>query len=236
MIGEEDYINQFSLTYSFVRNRCGTLADTNRQVFDRVLKCFKAQGIAILTDQEGNIETTRPLGVVGLLRMFESFLEQDSGTPKHRIIPRGNRYPQRPFIWRMASSIIHKHTNQAAEPASIIQDNLDPTERDLLSHIEQHRESCLSQFLKRNGAAGQRFRNLRRDRLVLHDESANSNRINGMAGNILASELAPVEPVPRELPGSPYRFCNQTAPGCFHFPCSCRATTPPPSSSSSPVL
>lgn len=233
LIGEEDYDNQFSSTYEFVRNTCGRLESTNRQVFDRVIKCFRDKDIAILTAMQGSIDTLRPLGVVGLLRMFESFLEHDTGTANHRVIPRGNRYPQRPFLWRMASSIRHTHNSQAEEAASIVQNNSDPTERDLILRIKEHRESSLSRFLERNNAAGDRFRTLRRERLILHGEGANSDRITNNAGNTLPGEIAHVEASPRELPAWPSRSPTQTAVGCFHPPCSCRATTPPASSSSS---
>jgi hypothetical protein len=251
-IGEKDYTDQLSSTYNFVRNRCSALEDINRQVFDRLLKCFKAKSIFILIDQEANIERLRPLGVVGLLRKFESFLERDAEAPKPRGIPPGNRYPQRPFIWRMASSIKHKRNSQATGPTSI-QDDLDPTERDLLSQINEHCESSLSQLLERNGDAGRRFQNLRRHRLLLHDESPNSNRTSGITGNTSLPEITPVAPpLSRELPGSPTQFYNQTAPGCIHcsglfrssgcfrsqgsfhspgafrLPCSCRPATPPP--------
>lgn len=199
IVGEEDYSKELSSTYNFVRNRCGKLEGTNRQVFDRVVKCFKARGIAILTDQEGNNDIISQLGVVGLLRLFESFLEANAGTPTHRSIPRGHRYPQRPFIWRMASNIVrHRHKNQAAESASTIQDNLDDfTERGLLSRIEEYCESSLSRFLVRNPAAGRRFRQLREDRLVLH-ENANPNTI--WPGNTSPHGTDPIQSPAQELP------------------------------------
>lgn len=201
MIGESDYAGQLSSTYDFVRNTCCELVETDPQVSNRIRKCFKARSIAILEVKERNIEIVRPLGVVGLLRMFESFLEQDAGTLKRGVIPKSNRYSTRPFLWRMASGIRHKRNNQAAEPETLTQESLGFTEHGLLLQIEQHRESSLSRFLERNGAAGLRFQNLRRGRLVLPDEIANPDRINGTAGNVLLPQIAPVGSLSRELPG-----------------------------------
>ncbi|KAF7504856.1 hypothetical protein GJ744_001654 [Endocarpon pusillum] len=245
IVGERDYTDQFSATYDFVRNSCGELPNKNQQVFDRLLKRFKEKDIIITSDQEANIRTLRPLGIVGLLRMFESFLEQDAQLPKPRGTTLGNRL-HRPLLSRMVSSIKHKRNSQAAEPTSI-QDSLDPTERDLLSYIKEHREFSLSRFLERNRDAGQRFRNLRSDNLLLD------------ARNTWLPQIPPVGSFHRELDGAQRELHNQTAPGsprysgyfhtpgCFQYPscihspgslyspesfrtsCTCRPATPPPS-------
>ncbi len=150
--------------------------------------------------------------------MFEGFLEQDAEAPNYRAIYPSYRYPRRPLISRVVSGIRHRLNNQAAAPASIIQDNSDPTEQ-AFSSIEQHRASSFSQFLEGNSDAGRRFQNLRRAHLVLQDDIEST----------LPPEGALVEPQP------PRRFCNYTVLGCTHPLCSCRSTTPPPSSSSSHV-
>src|SRR5437667_12403128 len=105
MIGASDYREQRSQTYDFIRNTCCRLETNGRkEVSERIRSCFDASGIKILMVEEENNPVLGEHSVVGLLRLFESFLRLDPCEPqptsrRGSYIPASDRFTHRPILW-----------------------------------------------------------------------------------------------------------------------------------------
>ena len=184
MLGETDYRQQLSSTYTFISQHCCRLETEGHEASPLIRNHFlQVHHIKILMGEKTNIEALLPVGTVGLLRIFATILQEDPRTLQPSstnadYIPPSYRFPHRSTVWTKIAKLLRRLRNHEFWTDDLIQTRWNPERDLLLREINHHHTYCLSRLLELRHLE-EKFTTFRSANLILSN------------GNGLPAEIGP---------------------------------------------